>query len=183
MNRTLNKRIAIGVTISSALLVASLVFASFYGGALLMVGITVVTAGLLFGFGVAENGGQRLRILLVLAGFLILPTVLLSNYSLMRDRTRWFFLSAYYKTVVLRQPAERDLKHILWDFWGFAGIGDTEAYLVFDVSDSLRGAPKLSPPVRAINLPCDVYRVRRLERQWYVVLFYSDTFWGYDNCK
>jgi hypothetical protein len=177
------RRIAIGVMVSCMFSLFSLLCASSDTGALLILGIALVTVGLLVGFGIAERGRRRLKALLMLAAFLVLPTLLLSNYSLIRDHARWLLLSASYKSKVFSQPADGKLKHAEWDSWGFAGVGDTVAYLVFDASDSLLEASESGPPVKAAGLPCEVHRVRRLDRQWYIVLFYSDTFWGTGSCK
>jgi hypothetical protein len=111
------------------------------------------------------------------------PILLLSNYSLVRDHARWFFLSGGYKAKVLAQAPNEQFKHVEWDGWGFAGAGDTTVYLVFDPTDSLAGASAALPPVRAAGLPCEFVRVRRLDRQWYAVLFYTDTYWGLGACK
>jgi hypothetical protein len=96
---------------------------------------------------------------------------------------RWLFLSRGYKARVLAQVPNEQLKHVEWDGWGFAGAGDTTEFLVFDPADSLAGAAEALPPVKAPGLPCEVVRVRRLGRQWYAVLFYTDTYWGQGACK
>ena len=83
---------------------------------------------------------------------------------------------------VLAQPPSDELKHAEWDGWGFAGA-DTTAFIVFDPTDSLAGVTEALPPIKARTLPCDVVRVRRLDRHWYAVLFYTDTYWGQGNCK
>jgi hypothetical protein len=137
---------------------------------------------LLFAFGVAKKGRQRLAALLVVMTYVFAAVLLKSNYSLVRDHVRWLFLSDGYKTLVLAQPPSKELKHAEWDGWGFAG-SDTTVFLVFDPTDSLADAAEALPPIRALALPCDVVRVRRLERQWYVVLFYTDTYWGEGACK
>ena len=67
-----------------------------------------------------------------------------------------------------------------WDGWGFPGAGDTNVYLVFDPSDSLISASKSRSPGKYKGMPCEIYRVRRLESQWYSVVFYTDTDW--DHC-
>jgi hypothetical protein len=115
--------------------------------------------------------------------YLFVPILLLSNYSLVRDHIRWLLLSAGYKAKVLAQPPNEQLKHAEWDGWGFAGVGDTTVFLVFDPTDSLAGASEALPPLKARGLPCEVVRVRRLDRQWYAVLFYTDTYWGQGACK
>jgi hypothetical protein len=174
---------AICVVASLGLLVLSLVFAGSDLGAVLCFGVALVSALSLLVFGVTKKGRQRVIALLVLIVYLWVPVLLLSNYSLVRDHVRWFFLSRGYKSRVLAQVPNEQLKHVEWDGWGFAGVGDTTAFLVFDPIDSLAGASEALPPVRARGLPCEVVRVRRLDRQWYAVLFYTDTYWGLGACK
>jgi hypothetical protein len=62
------------------------------------------------------------------------------------------------------------------DGWGFAG-SDTVVYVVFDPTNSLAGAAKSRAPGKFKGIPCEVSRVRRLESQWYSVVFYTDTDW------
>ena len=168
---------------SLGLLVLSLVFAGSDLGAVLCFGVALVSALSLFVFGITKKGRQRVIALLVLIVYLWVPVLLLSNYSLVRDDVRWFFLSGGYKAKVLAQPPNEQLKHVEWDGWGFVGVGDTTEFLVFDPTDSLAGASEALPPVKAHGLPCEVVRVRRLDRQWYAVLFYTDTYWGQGACK
>ena len=67
---------------------------------------------------------------------------------------------------------------------GRLGAGaDTTVFLVFDPTDSLAGAAEAPPPIKPGALPCEVVRIRRLDRQWYAVLFYTDTYWGQGACK
>jgi hypothetical protein len=72
------------------------------------------------------------------------------------------------------------LKHVEWDGWGFAG-SDTVVYLVFDPDNSLASAARIGAPGKLHGIPCEVPHVRRLEHQWYTVLFYTDTDW--DHCN
>jgi hypothetical protein len=174
---------AIFVVGSLILIVPSLVLAGSDPGAVLCFGIALVAALSLFAFGVTRKGRQRVIALIVVTVYLLASILLLSNYSLVRDHARWFFLSGSYKAKVLAQPANERLKHAEWDGWGFAGVGDTTAYLVFDPTDALAVASEALPPVKASGLPCNVVRVRRLDRQWYAVLFYTDTYWGLGGCK
>jgi hypothetical protein len=146
-------------------------------------GIALVSALLLFVFGLAKKGRQRFAALLVVTAYIFVAMLLKSNYSLARDHVRWFFLSDDYKAQVLAQPPSEELKHAEWDGWGFAGVGETSVFLVFDPTDSLAGAAEALPPIKARALPCEVFRVRRLDRQWYAVLFYTDTYWGQGDCK
>jgi hypothetical protein len=164
-------------------MVLSLVFAGSDAGAVLCFGIALVSALSLLVFAVTRKGRQRVTAFVVVLAYLLVPILLLSNYSLVRDHVRWLFLSGGYKARVLAQAPNEQLKHVEWDNWGFAGVGDTTAFLVFDPADSLAGASKALPPVKAGGLPCEVVRVRRLDRLWYAVLFYTDTYWGQGACK
>jgi hypothetical protein len=177
------RRLTICVFASLSLMVVSLVFAGSDLGAVLCFGVGLVSALALFVFGITRKGRQRVIAFLLLVVYLWVPILLLSNYSLVRDHARWFFLSGGYKARVLAQAPNEQLKHVEWDGWGFAGAGDTTVYLVFDPTGSLAGASAALPPVRADGLPCEVVRVRRFERQWYAVLFYTDTYWGLGACK
>jgi energy-coupling factor transporter transmembrane protein EcfT len=173
---------AVCVAASLVFIVLSLTLASSDLGALLCFGIALVAALLLFAFGVAKKGRQRFASLLVVMVYVFAATLLMSNYSLVRDHVRWLFLSGDYKARVLAQPPGEELKHTEWDGWGFAGA-DTTVFLVSDPTDSLAVAAGSLPPVKARGLPCEVVRVRRLARQWYAVLFYTDTYWGQGACK
>jgi hypothetical protein len=177
------RRLAICVVSSLILMVLSLVFGDSDLGAVLCFGIALVSALLLFAFSIAKKGRQRLIAFFVVVVYVFVPILLLSNYSLVRDHARWFLLSGGYKAKVLAQPSNGQLKHAEWDGWGFAGVANTTAFLVFDPTDSLAVASGALPPVKARGLPCEVFRVRRLDRQWYAVLFYSDTYWGQGGCK
>jgi hypothetical protein len=176
------RRMAICIVVSLILIVLSLTFAGSDLGAVLCFGIALVSAVSLFAFSVSKKGRQRLAGLFVVIAYVLAAILLKSNYSLVRDHVRWLFLSGGYKSKVLAQPPSEELKHAEWDGWGFAGA-DTTAFLVFDPTDSLAGATEALPPIKARALPCDVVRVRRLDRQWYAVLFYTDTYWGQGSCK
>jgi hypothetical protein len=94
---------------------------------------------------------------------------------------RWHIQSRTYMAKILAQPNSDDgsLKHLEWDVWGFPGAGDTTEYLVFDPNDSLAIAAKSHSPGRYSGIPCEVPSVRRLEKNWYTVLFYTDTNWNH----
>jgi hypothetical protein len=124
-------------------------------------------------------------VLLVLLG----PGVLAAAWSLgfghnstISNTARWIFRSRQYKAEVLARPnpTSEQLKHIEWDGWGWAGQ-DTQVYLVFDPTDSLSEAAKSRHPGKYKGLPCEVFRVRQLESQWYTVQFYTDEWWGRHN--
>jgi hypothetical protein len=97
------------------------------------------------------------------------------------DAARWLARSHNYKSEVLAQPtAVGELKHIEWDGWGWAGQ-DTTVYLVYDPTDSLAAAAKGQRPGKFNGIPCEVFRVRRLESYWYTVQYYTNEFWGRRN--
>lgn len=170
------------VVASLVLIVLSLAFASSDLGAVLCFGIALVSVLALLVVGVVKKGRQRLAALFVVMAYVFAAMLLMSSYSSVRDHVRWFFLSGGYKAKVLAQPPSEELKHAEWDGWGFAGA-DTTVFLVSDPTDSLAGATEALPPVKARGLPCEVVRVRRLDRRWYAVLFYTDTYWGQGACK
>jgi hypothetical protein len=177
------RRVAIAVVSSIVLIVLSLAFAGSDLGAVLCFGIAIVSALALLVFAVVMKGRQLFAALFVLTAYVFAAMLLMSHYSLVRDHVRWFLVSGGYKAKVLAQPPSVELKHVEWDGWGFAGVGDTTVFLVFDPTDALAGASAARPPIKAQGLPCEVFRVRRLDRQWYAVLFYTDTYWGQGVCK
>ena len=98
----------------------------------------------------------------------------------LHETAKWLVWSREYKQEVLGQPSlNGDLKHIEWDGSGFAGVANNTVYLVFDPSDSLSKANGES--LRFNGKSCSVWGVRRLERHWYAVLFYTDQTW--DECN
>ena len=133
---------------------------------------------------VRSKGRRRIATFLASAAYLFVQTLLLTNYMLVRDHVRWVLLSGAYQAKVLAQPAPaiQEFRHVEWDGWGFVGA-DTTVFLVFDPTDSLAEELGAQPPVKAHGLPCDVVRIRRLDRQWYAVLFYTETYWGQGSCR
>jgi hypothetical protein len=127
-----------------------------------------------------RKGRQRLAILSMLAVYWLVSWSLVKNSADVRATSRWFLRSKDYKATVLAQPdsGNGEFRHIEWDGWGFAGA-DTNVYLVFDPSDSLSAAAKSHSPGKFSGIPCEVSRIRRLESQWYSVVFYTDTDWGH----
>lgn len=170
--------------VASLLLTAlSSAFTGFDGGAVLCVGIALMSVLSLVVLAVLKKGKQRTYTLTALALYLFASLLLLTHYSLVRDHVRWIFLSGGYKAKVLVQPvpANEEFSHAEWDGWGF--LDETTAFLVFDPTDSLAGSLNAKPPVKARGLPCDVFRVRRLDSHWYAVLFYTGTYWGQGDCR
>lgn len=100
-----------------------------------------------------------------------------------RSEARWLAGAQDYKALVLAQPSptNNELKHIEWDGSGFAGVANNTVYLAFDPTDTLSRAAKSHRPGTSNGIPCEVWRVYRLESHWYAVLFYTDQTW--DQCK
>jgi hypothetical protein len=115
-------------------------------------------------------------VLLLLAGYYVLSPNL-------RYPVRWILESESYKAEVLASQESKDgyFRHTEWDGWGFAGAGDTTVYLVFDPGDSLARAAQADAKGKFTGIPCEVYKVRRFERGWYAVSFYTDTDW--EHCS
>lgn len=97
-----------------------------------------------------------------------------------RETARWLIWSHEYKQQVLAQrtSVNGNLKHIEWDASGFAGVANNRAYLVFDPTDTLSAATGNNQAAKFDGRPCKVWAIRRLEKHWYAVLFYTDQAWG-----
>jgi hypothetical protein len=118
----------------------------------------------------------------VLAVFLIIVALIAWNCSYtIRTAVRWAERSERYKSEVLALPkVTGELKHIEWDGWGWAGQ-DTTVYLVFDPADSLSNAARNQQAGKFDGIPCEVPVVKQLEKNWYLVQFYTDEWWGRHN--
>lgn len=130
-----------------------------------------------------KRGRRRLAVLSMLVVYCAVSWGLFKNSRELHWTTRWLLRSKEYKAKILAQPnpVAGELRHIEWDAWGFAGVGDTDAYLVFDPNDSLSPAAKSHSSGKFSGIPCKVYRIDRLESHYYAVLFYTDTNWGECN--
>ena len=112
--------------------------------------------------------------------FCLTSWVCINNRYVIRDYGRWVLLGRGYRATVLRQKKiAGELQHAEWDGWGFAG-SDTEAYLVHDPTNSLAAVANRKDPIRSKALPCDVWRVSKLQSTWYAVTFYTNQVW--DGC-
>jgi hypothetical protein len=160
-------------------------YSSQWGGFLYLFGavpamsLVLVIIGIVFA--IRREPGRALAIVFALFVFWIVSWALLRNQLPMRSEVRWLWSSKAYKAQVLAQPvpANGDLRHIEWDGWGFPGAGDTVVYLVFAPDDSLEQSPKNQASGKFTGLPCEVDEIHRLEKDWYTVLFYTDTDWGH----
>ena len=104
--------------------------------------------------------------------------MLITHYVDIRDAVRWFAYGSVLKAEVLAEPDIPDtpLRHVEWEGWGFGG-NDTTVYLVFDPKDTLATAAKERVSGKFGELPCEVYRIRQRENEWYTVQFYTNTDW------
>jgi hypothetical protein len=129
------------------------------------------------GLGVALIAIRTIGLVLSIAAALLISV----SCQKSSDSARWLAKSQKYKSEVMAQPmAAGELKHIEWDGWGWAGQ-DTTVYLVYDPTDSLAGAAKGQKPGKFNGIPCEVFRIRRLDSYWYTVQFYTNEFWGRRN--
>ncbi len=101
------------------------------------------------------------------------------NYAL-RAHGRWLWMARTSKALVLAQPRSLtgELRHVEWDGWGFAGVGNTNVYLVYDPEDLIGTALKQKQPRRVKGVLCEFDKGYRLERSWYALVFYTDQGWG-----
>ncbi len=105
----------------------------------------------------------------------------IAKYSAIRTTGRWLLFSRRYKAEVLAQPAQHgEFRHVEWDGWGWGGQ-DTTVYLVFDPTDSLLAAARNRGSGKFSGIPCEVYGVHRLEKNWYTVQFFTNESWGRTN--
>ena len=100
-----------------------------------------------------------------------------------RESLRWFFWSNQFKAELQQAPSPRpgELRHMVWEATGFGGVANNTIYLVFDPSDALTSAARSGSAGKYVGVPCEVLKVRRLEKQWYSVRFYTDEVWGERN--
>jgi hypothetical protein len=132
---------------------------------------------------VFDRRWPRMSVLSMPVLYCAVSWALLRSSAQLHSTARWWLHSKDYKAEVLKQPASGngELGHVEWDGWGGFGAGDTVVYLVFDPNDSLAGPARNHSRGKFSGIPCEVPEVRRLESQWYTVLFYTDT--GWDRCS
>jgi hypothetical protein len=122
---------------------------------------------------------RRIQLFVFLAIALCLAWFLARNFMVVRTSIRWLLESGQYKAAVLALPEPTDgtMKHVEWDAWGFAGVGDTVIYLVFNPSDSLRNASRNKLAGKFNGIPCSVRKISQMDKHWYTVFFYTDEDW------
>jgi hypothetical protein len=126
---------------------------------------------------ISKKQRQIISPLLAIIAFVAVAAALSAGGEALRSSLRWLLWSPRFKAELLAQPSPRngELKHMEWDATGFAGVANSTLYLVFDPSDALA---IVTLPGKVAGLPCEVPLVRRLEKHWYAVRFYTDEEWG-----
>jgi hypothetical protein len=142
--------------------------------------LTVIWASVVLVRALARRRMPGLSILVTFPLFWVVTLALSVNSAQIHSLVRWTFHSREFKARVLsREPEPNALRHTIWTVGGFAGE-NTVIYLVFDPNNSLESAALSKKPGKFAGLPCEVFRVRRLESQWYTTQFYTDSEW--DRC-
>jgi len=120
---------------------------------------------------------QIILLLLATVAFVATAAVLDKGGDSLRSYLRWLLWSRRFKAEVLAQPAPSngELRHMVWEETGFAGVANVTTYIAFDPSDALS---KAHLPGKVAGIPCTVLRAFRLERHWYSVWFYTDETWS-----
>ena len=121
--------------------------------------------------------------LITLVTFVFLSAALLKNERTLRPWLRWFLWSSTFKAEVLAKPipTNAELKHLEWDSWGGAPVGDWTTYVVFDPTNSLAEVAKNRSRGKFAGVPCNIDQVRRLEKDWYAVTLGMNEWW--DRCN
>jgi hypothetical protein len=119
------------------------------------------------------------ELLLATLVFLVTANLGLRFEGTLRPKMRWGFFSHKFKSQVLSQPNQPPgtFKHIEWDGWGGAPVGDWTAYVVFDPADSLNKLADHSGLGKVEGIPCDVLNIKKLEPHWYSVTLQMDEWW------
>jgi hypothetical protein len=128
---------------------------------------------------------RSISLFLAVVVFLFTSGAMLKTQNVLRPSLRWLLWSRHLKAEVLAQSsANEELRHVEWDGWGGAPVGDWTVYVVYDPTDSLSDAVKSGRQgtyQRYKGIPCEVESVRRLESQWYSVVLGMNEWW--DRCN
>ena len=124
-----------------------------------------------------ETLASGFTIALVSATMLLTPYFLGKSILAFENKAYWTLGKKKYKEELrLQHPVHGDSSHVLLRLWGF--VGGTDVWIVFDPSDRLgdfRGYSGLAP-----NIPCPVWGIEELAKNYYVV--YDDDHYSWDNC-
>jgi len=174
-------RAPLAVVIGIGIMLLALVVYSPYSGILyilLVVPIICLTClALLVAAAIRKRPRRCLSAFLTLAAFLGVSWGILRNQGTFRAYSFWLVWSRSFKAEVLAQPAPAsgELRHMVWEQTGFAGVANETVYFVFDPTYSLSAARS---PGKSNGIPCPFRLVRRLESHWYSVWFYADESWN-----
>lgn len=170
-----------GALAAVLLLMPTLIWGNDAGAFFLSIPLAVLIVVVLLIVAFTRLRRQSGAALAMLCVFILTAVSLFRISDYLRTAVRWLAHSQSYKAQVLSEPTPTDgsLKHIEWDAWGFAGVGDTTVYLVNDPTERLEEASKKGLPGKFRGIPCEAVRVRRLEDHWFTVLFYTDTDWNH----
>jgi hypothetical protein len=129
-----------------------------------------------------KRGLRTISLIASLVVYVCASWPLLTDFYDMHVFLRWQLTKNADRAALPAQPSppNHEFKHLDWDGWGFAGM-DTEVYLVYDPADSLDVPAESGRPGKYAGIPCNVFRVRRLESHYFAVQFYTDT--GWDACS
>ncbi|HEY1903211.1 MAG TPA: hypothetical protein VGG56_12305 [Terracidiphilus sp.] len=117
--------------------------------------------------------------LLIFPVYWVISAALFMNASEIRLRAQWLLHSHKLKASIQMQPAPNngELRHAEFDGAGWAGM-DTVEYLVFDPTDLLTIPISNHSKGRFPGIPCEVPMIRRMDRSWYVVTYYTNAEWN-----
>jgi hypothetical protein len=142
--------------------------------------VALLTIVLLLLLIVRRTRRRSANLLLATVAFLGTGIIGLRFQDTLRPKVRWAFFSHEFKLQVLSQPNQPldAFKHVEWDGWGGAPVGDWTAYVVFDPADSLNKVAGRAVSGRVSGIPCDVLNIKKLEPQWYSVTLQVNESWG-----
>jgi hypothetical protein len=165
------------MTTALALIFVLILYSPNFGsiaGSLLIAPLAVL---ILIGLTIKVTGRSRLVHFGLICVCAFLSWQLCGHSEAIRSEVRWLVDSRYWKRTVLEEPSAMPsgIKCVVWDGWGMFAQ-DTDVYLVFSPDDALRNYSESD----LSGLPIPVWRVQRLERQWYSVTAYTNG--GWDGC-
>lgn len=121
---------------------------------------------------------QALPIVGSVVVFVAICWAMVFEASSIRIWTRWALYASKYKTQFARENPN-GVGHVEWECSGFVPAGFNCVYLVRDPTDELSKAAGKRNVGRVPGVRCQVFRVQRLEPEWYAIEFYTDTSWDY----
>jgi hypothetical protein len=145
------------------------------------VAVTLVVSCLMLGYAVFRPGTRKWIALILVTAYVSASAGLFCCWNAVRDNGRWSILVPGFKADLAEHAMRTSgsLRHYELDSWGFPGAGDTYVYAVYDPSDSLV-ATDVKGAAFIPQLRCDVVSIKRKERSWFAVMFYTMTTW--DEC-